>query len=71
MATEINRSDKRLKIIFTGNIGQAQDFNSLIKCAKILQNKNTSLIKDINNLNNLFNFPYIIYILGKDIYSTF
>lgn len=68
-ATEINRSDKRLKIIFTGNIGQAQDFNSLIKCAKILQNKNIvkwiivgdgrwknnllELIK-INNLQNDF-----------------
>lgn len=38
-AKEIKKKEKRLKIIFTGNIGQAQDFDSLIKCAKILKHK--------------------------------
>tara|TARA_B100000787_G_C16194469_1_gene299749 strand:- start:400 stop:1584 length:1185 start_codon:yes stop_codon:yes gene_type:complete len=37
-------SNKKFKIMFTGNIGEAQDFESIIKSAKILKNESIQWI---------------------------
>jgi len=39
-AKEISLKEKKFKIIFTGNIGEAQSFESIVKCAKLLKNNN-------------------------------
>ena len=39
-AKEISLTEKRLKIIFTGNIGEAQSFEYIIKCANLLKKYN-------------------------------
>lgn len=39
-AKEISRKEKKLKIVFTGNIGEAQSFESIIKCANLLKKNN-------------------------------
>ncbi len=39
-AKEISLTEKKLKIIFTGNIGEAQSFESIVKCANLLKKYN-------------------------------
>ena len=66
---KIPKNQKKLKILFTGNIGEAQSFESIIECAKLLKDKDfvqwiiigdgrwkNKLIKLIkyNNLENHF-----------------
>tara|TARA_B100000959_G_C14946653_1_gene610142 strand:+ start:473 stop:1678 length:1206 start_codon:yes stop_codon:yes gene_type:complete len=54
----IKRSEHKIKIVFTGNIGESQSFDSVIKCAKLLKCKYIAkwiIVGDGRWKNNLIN----------------